>query len=171
MVYLQEFNLAILEECLSLGTQNTKQRYNRESEIPSTENQSVDQLLDPLFKASQLTLMRHINNIINLLPVPHEIVNFSDASDRKSSKYFEKLEDFFSDASSLEIVFSLASALLQYLVSVSSLPWKPQVPSESQNDICRFCVFCMEVSMAVKQILFRHQNLILFLSTETVGPF
>ena len=143
---LQEFNLAVLDECLLLGTQSTLLCYNRETEMPSTEHQSIDQMLDPLFKASQLTLMRHINNIINLLPVPHEIVNFSDPSERKTSKYFEKMEDFFLEQSSIEIIFSLVSSLLRYLVSLSVLPWKPTVPSESQNDICRFCVFCMEVS-------------------------
>lgn len=142
----QEFNLGIMEECISIGTQSTLQKYNRESDIPSTGNQSVEWMFDPLFQASQLTLMRHINNIVNLLPVPHEIVNFSDAKDRQTSKYFEKLEDFITENSSLEIVFMLASSLLQYLVSMSVLPWKPKVPSESQNDICRFCTFCMEVS-------------------------
>ncbi|KAL4231691.1 hypothetical protein ACF0H5_009269 [Mactra antiquata] len=140
----KEFNLAIMKECISIGTQSTLQRYNREADTPSTGNQSVEWMHNPLFQASQLTLMRHINNIVNQLPVPHEIVNFNDAKDRQTSKHFEKLEDFITENSSLEIVFMLASSLLQYLVSLSVFPWKPKVPSESQNDVCRFATFCME---------------------------
>lgn len=137
-----------MEECISIGTQRTLQKYSREADIiPSSGNQSDEWMLDPLFQASQLTLMRHMNNIVNMLPVPHEIVNFCDAKDGHQSKYLEKIEDFFSDSSSLEIVFSLTSSLLQYLVSISVFPWKPKVPAESQNDVCRFCTFCMEVSI------------------------
>ncbi|XP_060568114.1 huntingtin-like isoform X3 [Ruditapes philippinarum] len=140
----KEFNLNVMEECISIGTQRTLHKYSREADIPSTGNQSDEWMLDPLFQASQLTLMRHINNIVNMLPVPHEIVNFCDAKDVHMSKYLEKLEDFFSDSSSLDIVFTLTSSLLQYLVSISVFPWKPKVPAESQNDVCRFCTFCME---------------------------
>ena len=31
---------------------------------------------DPLLQAAQITLFRHINNIINMLPVPHQVVNY-----------------------------------------------------------------------------------------------
>ncbi|XP_053407184.1 huntingtin-like isoform X2 [Mercenaria mercenaria] len=140
----KEFNLNIMEECISIGTQRTLQKYSRESDIPSTGNHSNEWMLDPLFQASQLTLMRHINNIVNMLPVPHEIMNFYEAKDGHISKYLEKLEDFFTDSSSVDIVFTLTSSLLQYLVSISVFPWKPKVPTESQNDVCRFCTFCLE---------------------------
>jgi len=89
--------------------------------------------------------MRHISNVINLLPVPHEILNFSFLKDPRNVKYVEKLEDFLSDSVSVDIVFGLTSALLQYLVSLTVLPWKPKVPSESQSDICRFSTFSLEV--------------------------
>ncbi|XP_052771519.1 huntingtin-like isoform X2 [Mya arenaria] len=140
----KEFNLTILEECIQLGTKRSLHQYSRESEAPATGNQQVEWTLDPLFQASQLTLMRHISNLINLLPVPHEILNFSDLREQRTSKYVEKIEDFFSEPSSVEVVFSLTSSLLQYLVSLSVLPWKPKVPSESQRDICRFSTFCLE---------------------------
>ena len=145
ILYLQEFNLSILAECLYLGALRTLQTYNRENEIPSTENQSVDEMLDSLYKASQLTMMMHINQIINMLPVPHQILDFQDHSEN-NSKYLEKIEDFFLEKTSVELVFQLASCLLEYLVSLATFPWKPKVPLESQSDVCRFCTFCLEVS-------------------------
>ncbi len=31
---------------------------------------------DPLLQAGQITLFRHINNTINMLPIPHQIIKF-----------------------------------------------------------------------------------------------
>ncbi|WAR21216.1 HD-like protein [Mya arenaria] len=97
----KEFNLTILEECIQLGTKRSLHQYSRESEAPATGNQQVEWTLDPLFQASQLTLMRHI--------IPHEILNFSDLREQRTSKYVEKIEDFFSEPSSVECIGWLLS--------------------------------------------------------------
>ena len=132
---------------MSLRGLKTLQQYSRDMDIPTEQTHQLEWTLDPLFQASQLTLMRHINNIINILPVPHQIVNFSANTSEKLAPYYEKLEDFFSDNASVEILLHLVSTLVEYLVSLYEFPWKPKVPLESQSDVCRFCVFSMEVRL------------------------
>lgn len=137
--------MAVLEECISLGAYKTIQRHSREAENPSSpDGAHVSWMFDPLFQASQLTLIRHINNIINQLPVPHQILCFSD-SVIENSQYMEKMEDLFTDHSCVEEIYQLTAALVQYLTGLTRFPWKPAVPKESQNDICRFSTLCMEV--------------------------
>ncbi|KAH3787333.1 hypothetical protein DPMN_165455 [Dreissena polymorpha] len=140
----KEFHLSVLAECITLGAKLSMQTYCRESEQPAAGRHQGDWKLDHLFQASQLTLMRHINNLVNHLTVPHEILNFSDTKDQQMSKNAEKFEDVLSDIISLETVFCLASSLKQYLTSLALLPWKPKVPLEFYKDICRFCTFTME---------------------------
>lgn len=102
---------------------------------------------DPLFQAAQLTLNRHFNNIVNLLPIPHQILTFEKAVLRQS-RYEEKLEDILTDSSWIEMIFSLTNSLTVYLQALSTFPWQPEVPSESVCDICRFCVLSAEVSIS-----------------------
>ena len=138
--------MSVLEECISFGAYKTIQRHSREAETPSLEGARVDWMFDPLFQASQLTLIRHINNIINQLPVPHQKLSLSCDLSVDGNPYSEKMEDLFSDTSSVEQMLHLSAALVQYLTALMKFPWKPIVPKESQSDICRFCALCMEVS-------------------------
>lgn len=76
---LQEFSPSILKECISLGTLYTLERYRME-EISSyfrgesmASSLSTDVTYEPLFQAAQLMLFRHINSVINMLPVPHQV--------------------------------------------------------------------------------------------------
>ena len=134
-----------MEECISFGAYKTIQRHSREAETPSIDGARVDWMFDPLFQASQLTLIRHINNIINQLPVPHQILCLNDQSS-ENNQYIEKMEDLLTDHSCVEEIFQLTAALVQYLTGLARFPWKPAMPKESQSDVCRFCTLAMEVS-------------------------
>ena len=144
----------ILTECLLLGCQNTIIKCNNYEDVLDTEGNHIPQepTFDPLYQASQLTLIRHINNIVNQMPIPHQMLTHegsqvSDPNVRKNARYVEKMEDFFSDTSWTEEVFKLTSVLNVYLVTLTSFPWQPEVANESLCDICRFCVLCSEVSL------------------------
>lgn len=99
---------------------------------------------DSLFQAAQLTLNRHFNNIVNLLPIPHQILTF-EKSLIKQSRYEERLEDVLTDSSWIDMIFSLTTSLTVYLQALSTFPWQPDLPSDSVCDICRFCVLSAEV--------------------------
>lgn len=143
----QECNLAVLEECILLGIHHTQvalqshQNATHNLSPPPPPSPSRGRGLDPLLQAAQITLLRHINNIINLLPVPHRILVYGTDLAVQDEQYQERLvDDYFS-----ETVFQLASALLSYLVTLDTFPWKPTVPDESVKDIGRFSILCLEV--------------------------
>ena len=99
-----------------------------------------------LLQASQITLLRHINSLINLLPVPHQMMTYHDTgTDCREDQYRDKMEDILTDITWLEMTFQLTSALLQYLVSLPQFPWQPTLPDESTMDVARFSVFALEV--------------------------
>jgi hypothetical protein len=81
---------------------------------------------DPLFQAAQLTSNRHFNNIVNLLPIPHQILTFEKVILRQS-RYEEKLEDILTDFSwsmnlSMRISFqSMRNRSRYLLVSLRSV--------------------------------------------------
>ena len=69
-----------MDECISLGAFRTLLRYNRDRGdlTPGQSPESpTEPAPDPLFQASQLTMLRHMNNVINHLPVPHQLMDFS----------------------------------------------------------------------------------------------
>ncbi|KAK3589444.1 hypothetical protein CHS0354_020780 [Potamilus streckersoni] len=141
----KDFHLSILHECLSLGAYRTHLKYTKDSDTSPLGDTSAERTFDVLFQAAQLTLLRHINNIINMLPVPHQILMNREHSGVKETRYLEKIEDFFTDGSSVEIIFHLASSLAQYLKALQTFSWEAKVPAESFSDICRFCTLCMEL--------------------------
>ena len=104
------------------------------------------EFVDPLLQAAQMTLFRHVNSIINMLPIPHRIINYEDSVSIQEKIYRDKMEDYLSEPSSRDTVFQLAAAMLQYLVSLPMLPWQSEVPEESAKDVCRFSLLCLEVS-------------------------
>jgi hypothetical protein len=63
-----------------------------------------------LSMAAQLTSNRHFNNIVNLLPIPHQILTFEKVILRQS-RYEEKLEDILTDFSWIEMIFALTNSL------------------------------------------------------------
>lgn len=136
-----------MSECLTLGAQYTLIKSTDSVTVLDSEGNQVLQepVTDNLFQASQLTLTRHVNYVINLLPVPHQILTFSSFV-VKESRYQEKMNDIFSDVSWRDMIFSLTKTLNCYLQAMSGLPWKPDIPVESHCDICKFSVLCMEVS-------------------------
>ncbi|CAG2221231.1 HD [Mytilus edulis] len=142
----KEFSLSILRECLYLGAYQTMMKDNETVVVLDKKGNRVllEPEFDPLFQAAQLTLNRHFNNIVNLLPIPHQILTFEKAVLRQS-RYEEKLEDILTDSSWIEMIFSLTNSLTVYLQALSTFPWQHEVPSESVCDICRFCVLSAEV--------------------------
>ncbi|XP_056004424.1 huntingtin-like isoform X2 [Ostrea edulis] len=142
----KEFSLDILSECLTLGAQYTLIKSTDSVTVLDSEGNQVLQepVTDNLFQASQLTLTRHVNYVINLLPVPHQILTFSSFV-VKESRYQEKMNDIFLDVSWRDMIFSLTKTLNCYLQAMSGLPWKPDIPVESHCDICKFSVLCMEL--------------------------
>lgn len=105
-----------------------------------------ERAMDPLLQATQITVLRHINNIINQLPVPHEVINYNEKSrSLAEEQYHDKMEDFFADTHWLKAVFQLTKALYQYLTSLPLLPWKQGIPEESLKDLARFGTLFLEV--------------------------
>ena len=147
----QECNLAILEDCILLGVrhtqmalQSTQHAVHNVASPPPPPSPSRGRGLDPLLQAAQITLLRHINNIINLLPVPHRVLCYGGNHGNHGSRdeqYQERLvDDYFG-----ETVFQLTSALVSYLITLDTYPWKPPVPDESTKDVARFSILCLEV--------------------------
>ncbi|XP_041368406.1 huntingtin-like isoform X2 [Gigantopelta aegis] len=142
----KEFSLSILEECISLGAYRTLVRYNRDRELTADQNLPPSEpVLDTLFKASHLTMFRHINNIVNHLSVPHQMMVFSSRCTSSQRRYMEHTEELFMDSTWFVMNFHITTALVQYLVAIKRFPWKPGVPAESVFDVCRFCVLCVEI--------------------------
>ncbi|XP_055860312.1 huntingtin-like [Biomphalaria glabrata] len=143
----KEFNLSILEECMSLGAFRSVLRYNRDHDLGSLSPQvsTKEPILDPLFQASQLTLFRHINNVVIQLPSPHQCLVFSDSAPASHLHYMDRIEELFTEAQWVENNFCLASALVRYMVSLSQFTWKAEVPQENLKDIISFTVLCAEL--------------------------
>ncbi|XP_060084449.1 huntingtin-like [Ylistrum balloti] len=144
----KEFNLCILPECILLGAHDTLIKNNDSTDILDSEGNKIPQepMFDPLLQAAQLTLIRHVNNIINMLPTPHQVIKYgTDSKTAKRTRYLEKMDDFFSDTSWSDMVFMLVSSLNIYIQTLSTFPWQPEVPVESHCDIGQFCVLCAEM--------------------------
>ncbi|XP_077992227.1 huntingtin-like [Glandiceps talaboti] len=150
----EEFDLSILEDCIALGVKKTRAAKKAVSTAWTIKRDSSTALakkqdkqlarVDPLLQAAQLTLLRHINNIVNMLPTPHEVLG-SVLNESSQQKYRTKLETFFKEPSWSEMVFNLAAALVKYLVSLPGLPLECFIPTDSQPYVGRFAVLCVEV--------------------------
>ena len=153
----------VIKECLALGLARTLQMAENLKDAgptaaaQATNSPSRGRSLDPLLQAAQLTLFRHINNIINQIPVPHQILTWTSTSTAMNNddcrihtaeeQYREKMDDMFSDVSWCQDFYHLVSSLVHYLVCLPQLPWQSFVPEESAKDICRFSVLCLEVTL------------------------
>ncbi|XP_029645621.1 huntingtin isoform X2 [Octopus sinensis] len=155
VIMAKEFSPSILKECISLGTLCTLEQHRMDEMSsclrgePVNMSRSSEVTYEPLFQAAQLMLFRHINSVINMLPVPHQVlVDFPPPGIPMSPReiqYQEKMEDFFIDAAWMDAVFQFAASLLQYLQSLMLFPWQPAVPQESQTDVCRFIILTLEM--------------------------
>ena len=138
--------MSVLEECISLGAFRTLLRYNRDKESDRATS-PTEPSLDPLFQAAQLTMFRHINNVINHLPVPHQCLHFGTTTmvSPRTVQYMDRVDELFTDHVWFDMNFSLAAAFAQYIVCIRRFPWEARVPAESQTDVCRFSVLLLEV--------------------------
>ena len=106
----QEFKLGILKECLRLGLRRTLDQIQRQTNMspippqlsttptPDPSSPSHRQPLDPLYKATHVTVLRHVNSIINTLPVPHQMMTFQAVMTHNvEEEYHEKMFDLFAD--------------------------------------------------------------------------
>ncbi|XP_005093645.2 huntingtin [Aplysia californica] len=142
-----EFNLSVLEECMSLGAFRSVLRYNRDAEAGTLSPLAApgERIMDPLFLASELTLFRHINNVVNQLPTPHQCLSFTDCGPASSLHYMDRMEELFTDAAWVHANFNLAAALVRHLVALSHFPWRAELPADSHHDVARFAVLCAEL--------------------------
>lgn len=157
LLLLKECNISILEECVSLGTKRTLESSRRPLSVdrlssPTRAGQPAERTVDALLQASQMTVFRHINNIINMLPMPHEVVNFDAKSMPAEDQYREKMEELFTDSNWHDSVYHLSKAMLQYLTSLKLLPWRKDIPEESVKDIGRFATLFLEVRVMFRVI-------------------
>jgi huntingtin len=154
----------VLEECVALGAQRSLLLHTQALEGGALEGTSPShgQTLDPLFRAAQITMFRHINSIINMLPVPHQVINFEPNITQEQEHYNEKLEDYFSDVTWVDDMQYLASALLRYLIALPQFPWKPSIPEESLKDVGRFNVLTLEVRIIFPVSYFFVHEILLF---------
>ena len=132
---------------MALGVHKTLITVNkvRDSAPQTLNNYSQEQSLDALLQAVQLTLIRHINNVVNMLPIPHQVIVFGEKATRDQERYRDKMEDFFTDSTWTDMVTQLSVALLRYLISLPMFPWQSTLPNESVKDFGRFTVLCLEV--------------------------
>ncbi|ELT98253.1 hypothetical protein CAPTEDRAFT_220329 [Capitella teleta] len=147
IIMAKECKLSVLEECIALGSQRSLHQHALTLEGGALEGTSPThmQSLDPLFRAAQITMFRHINGIINLLPVPHQVLSFDVNVSSEQEQYNEKIDDHMSDATWADDTQQLAAALLRYLVVLPEFPWKPEIPEESLRDIGRFSILSLEL--------------------------
>jgi len=61
------------------------------------------------------------------------------------SRYQDHVDELFLDKHYFLNIFHLSSALHSYLISLDTLPWHRDVPSESMRDIARFATLALEV--------------------------
>ncbi|MBN3316754.1 HD protein, partial [Atractosteus spatula] len=121
----KEFNLNLLDPCLSLGAQKM-----------SKEQGSV------LFDSALQVTLDHLSSTVQLLPSRHQV--FAGSSAPGDSAYWNKLSDVYGDRVFYQTVVSLCRALSQYLLSLSKFPTVLLIPSEKEADITNFVVMALE---------------------------
>ena len=126
----------------SLGTFSDSGGDAASEASPSRTNPTSD-----LLRAARVALFRHLNAIVNTLPVPHRVMNYSHNSTQEEENYNEKMDDLLHDVTWFELLFPLAAAVVELLVTLKSIPRQPDLPVESVKDVGRFSVLCLEVSI------------------------
>ena len=64
-----------------------------------------------------------------------QVLNYSSSASSSEQAYCDKFSSVLQSPGWLHRVFFLADAAVAYLQSLQQLPWRPQVPAESERDI------------------------------------
>ncbi|XP_074640755.1 huntingtin-like [Tubulanus polymorphus] len=147
IITVKEFNLSILESCVALGVHKSLITINKSRDSATSFQQavSIEQYMDPLLKATKLTMFRRINTHVNLIPNPHQVITYRDHISSRKLRYREKMEDVFCETSCEETLFHILSALVRYLISLSLLFSEAEIKPEPAKDIVRFSVLSLEL--------------------------
>ena len=148
----KDFQLSVLQACIALGVELTRQLPGNHKSSQSgaeSESEGCGLTFAPLLQASQLALFRHINTVINQLPVPHTTVKdpniIVNGAGAQTSTFTDTLSGLYNNPAWLSTVYNLSDALLQYLIAIIQLNTVDNIPDECITDICRFSVLCLEV--------------------------
>ncbi|XP_066576205.1 huntingtin isoform X3 [Amia ocellicauda] len=121
----KEFNLNLLDPCLSLGVQ----RMVREQD-------------GVLFETALQVTLDHISSTVQLLPTTHQAL--LPSSIPANTAHWNKLCEIYGETVFYQTVVSLCRALSQYLLSLSKLPAALHIPSDKEADITKFVVTSLE---------------------------
>nr|XP_023405447.1 huntingtin isoform X4 [Loxodonta africana] len=120
-----EFNLSLLAPCLSLGM----------SEISGGQRSH-------LFETARLVTLDRMTSIVQQLPATHQA--FQPFLPAEASAYWSKLNDLFGDTTLYQAMTTLARALAQYLMVLSTLPSHLHLPRDKEQDAVKFVVMTLE---------------------------
>ena len=96
-----------------------------------------------VIKAAQVVLLRKVNDVINQLPVPHQVTSFASPLNSKRSalqlQYQVKMASLFAQPHFLNECLQLGEALHELMTSRATLP------NDSLSDVVKFAILCLEV--------------------------
>uniref|UniRef100_T1IW53 Huntingtin n=1 Tax=Strigamia maritima TaxID=126957 RepID=T1IW53_STRMM len=147
----KDFNLSVLDDCLSLGLNLTLEAYTKSSKSSSPSESPLPSPSPigreaPLYRSTVTIILQHLSNLVELMPRPHQVFLTCDKTllASKEVKYHNRLIDLLSDQSVWELIFQIVPAITRYLRTIDQIPWFSEIPTDSLRDIGRFCVLCIE---------------------------
>nr|XP_045607422.1 huntingtin-like isoform X3 [Procambarus clarkii] len=142
------FNTAMLTHTLRLGLTTTLQA-NRDwgdcnSSVETGDSEECSSGSGtgeaPLYTASKVILLQHLAQVAGSLPRPHH--TFTPGG---GNKYSERVCKLLSGDDGIgSVVDTLAPAVVEYLSSMTRLPWGAQVLPDNSEHILRFALLAME---------------------------
>eukprot|EP00058_Branchiostoma_floridae_P006836 XP_002592324.1 hypothetical protein BRAFLDRAFT_101261 [Branchiostoma floridae] len=153
----KEFHMRLLEDSISVGLQQSRisssLAYGTADVLNRTRGLKLGKA-HHLLRASCITLLRHVSNVVNILPSPQQLVSpgnhhpgnhASRSRTPPREKYRLKMDMLFADREWRHSVFHMAAGLTVYLLSLSKIPEQCQIPEDSFTDICRFSILVLEI--------------------------
>ncbi|XP_019635502.1 PREDICTED: huntingtin-like [Branchiostoma belcheri] len=149
----KEFHMRLLEDSISVGLHQSLASSSKADKLNRTKGLKLGKA-HSLLRASCITLLRHVSNIVNILPSPQQLVSpgnhhpgnhTSRSRTPPREKYRLKMDMLFADREWRHSVFHMAAGLTVYLLSLNKIPEQCQVPEDSFTDICRFSVLVLEI--------------------------
>ncbi|KAG7155913.1 Huntingtin-like [Homarus americanus] len=142
------FNTALLTHTLRLGLTTTLQA-NRDwgdcsSSVETADSEECSSGSGtgeaPLYTASKVILLQHLAQVAGSLPRPHH--TFTPGG---GNKYSERVCKLLSGDDGIgSVVDTLAPAVVEYLTSMTRLPWGAQVLPDNSEHLLRFALLAME---------------------------
>ena len=152
----KEFNLKILKECIKLGVRITIESCQEKEFNRTTEEKILDFKESPLYSAAKQCLLHHVQNVNQLIPKPHYILNFQEAT-AKESKYASRFCELLEDTIYREALFSIMPGITIYLRTLTRLAQYnlSAIDSKFEEDLAKFAMLCLETN---QWIIDNHEN-------------